>query len=204
MGENERLEAAIGGDADALAELLESEGPRIRAIVERELPSRFQSLLSADDVMQQTYADAFLSISGFVPRGDGAFGGWLLKLAKRNLVDAIRMLSAEKRGGKRHKIEAGALEQSYAELYEVMLRTYSTPSRSVAGREAKMALESALSQLPEHYAEVIRAYDLEGCPIEEAAERVKRTAGATYMLRARAHDRLAEVMGSASRYFTGG
>lgn len=198
------VEKATKGDRAALATLLEQEGPAVRRIVEAELPERFRSLLSSDDVMQQTYADAFLGIERFVPRGEGAFRAWLTRLAKRNLVDAIRMLSAAKRGGDRRRVDAHALEESYAALYEVVQRTLSTPSRKVAGREARSALDDALAKLPQHYAQVVQMYDLEGRPIEEVADCVGRRVGATYMLRSRAHDRLGELMGSASRFFTAG
>jgi RNA polymerase sigma factor (sigma-70 family) len=200
----EHVERATQGDRAALTELLELEGPAVRRVVEAELPKRFQSLLSADDVMQQTYADAFLGIERFVPRGEGAFRAWLTRLAKRNLVDAVRMLSAEKRGGDRRRVDAHALEESYAALYEVVQRTLSTPSRQVASREARAALDDALAKLPEHYAKVVRMYDLEGRPIEEVADSLGRRVGATYMLRSRAHDRLGVLMGSASQFFTAG
>lgn len=201
-GKQSQLDRAIGGDREALSGLLAEAGPDVRRIVEAEFPRRFQSSLSMDDVMQQTYADAFVGIRRFVPRGEGAFQAWLIRLAKRNLVDAVRMLSAEKRGGDRRALETQTPESSFAAFHEYLLRTFSTPSRSIAGREAKVALEEALAALPDHYAQVVRLYDLEGRSIEEVATAVGRSEGATYMLRSRAHDWLAERMGSASRFFT--
>lgn len=200
--EQDVLDRAINGDREALASLLEQSGPEVRRIIESEFPKRFQSSLSMDDVMQQTYADAFVGIKRFVPRGEGAFRAWLIRLAKRNLVDAIRMLSAEKRGGSRRQMETPAPEASYAALYEYILRSLSTPSRKMAGREAQLALEEALAQLPSHYAQVVRLYDLAGQSIEDVAKAVGRSVGATYMLRSRAHDWLVERMGPASRFFT--
>jgi DNA-directed RNA polymerase specialized sigma24 family protein len=45
-------------------------------------------------------------------------------------------------------------------------------------------------------------YDLEGRPVQEVAQALGRSPGAVYMLRARAHRRLSEIMGTASRYVT--
>ena len=65
-------------------------------------------------------------------------------------------------------------------------------------RELKKALES----LPTAYRQVIEMYDLEGRPIEEVAVALKRSSGATYMLRSRAHRLLCEVMGTESKYLS--
>ena len=202
--EDDLLDRARTGSVEALSELLADLGPEVRRIVAADFPSRLQSVLSMDDVMQQTYADAFLGIERFVPRGDGAFRAWLIRLAKRNLVDAIRMESAEKRGGSRQQIAIRTPDASFAALYEIISRTMSSPSRKVASNEAKIALEDALAKLPEHYAQVIRLYDLEGQSIEDVAKAICRSVGATYMLRSRAHDWMGELMGSASRFFTAG
>lgn len=63
-------------------------------------------------------------------------------------------------------------------------------------------LERMLSRLPADYERVIRMYDLEGRGIEEVASELGRSSGAIYMLRARAHERLAGLLGSESRFFS--
>jgi RNA polymerase sigma factor (sigma-70 family) len=152
--------------------------------------------------MQQTYADAFLSINRFVPRGEGAFRAWLIRLAKRNLLDAVRMLSAEKRGGNRAAVGGGVSGESLAALYEMMEASISSPSGGAARAESKSALQDAIEKLPPEYAKVVRLYDLEGLPVERVAAELTRSVGAVYMLRARAHERLSELMGSPSQFFT--
>ena len=49
---------------------------------------------------------------------------------------------------------------------------------------------------------MIRLYDLEGRPIAEVAAEMGRSSGAVHMLRARAHDRLRELLGPESAFFT--
>ena len=103
--EADLLTAAVAGDQDALAALLEWYAPRVRRSLAGKIDKRWRSLLSEDDVMQETYADAFLSIRTFVPRNTGAFLRWLMTLARNNLLDAVRGLQTEKKGGDRVRLD---------------------------------------------------------------------------------------------------
>ena len=193
---------AVAGDRDALAKLLARHGPAIRQGLADRIPARWQSLLSVDDVVQQTYIDAFLDVERFVPRGEGAFAAWLSKIAERNLLDALRMLEADKRGKGREQVEPGGSDESFVALYEQLGCTHSTPSRHAARREARICLEKAIEHLPRIYHTVVRMYDLEDRPVEEVAATLDRNPGAVYMLRARAHRHLNETMGTASQYLS--
>lgn len=198
----ELLGKAVRGDEQALTELLEKHGPAIRRRLAGAIPKRWQSLLSEDDVLQQTYVDAFLDIGRFVGDDGRAFEAWLHTLAKRNMLDGIKMLETDKRGGDRRRIELGSRDESMVALYEVLGGTITTPSRKAARQEAGDALKKALESLPTAYRQVIELYDLDGHPIEEVAAALERSCGAIYMLRSRAHRLLSEIMGSQSKYFS--
>ncbi len=201
--DDDLLSRATQGDHDALVDLLEKHGASIRNGLSRKIPRRWRSLISEDDVMQQTFTDAFLDISQFVPQGEGSFAAWLATLANRNLLDSIRMLNADKRGGNRLRIEPASSDESFVMLYELVGAISATPSRNVAKMEAKAAIEQATQQLPETHRKVVEMYDLEGRPIGEVAKALQRSEGAVFMLRARAHRRLAEILGAASRFLSG-
>lgn len=196
------LDQAASGNHEALAALLEQYGPRIRQGLAGQIPTRWQAVLSADDVMQQSYVDAFMDISGFDPRGEGSFIKWLRTLTRRNLLDAIRMLEAEKRGKRRRNIRPPSNEKSLVALYEQLGCTRSTPSRHAARNEACVSLRHAIEELPSTYRRVVEMYDLEGRPVENVAAAMKRSPGAIFMLRSRAHRRLHELMGTASLYLS--
>lgn len=199
--DNALLTQAIAGDADALATLLERQGPVIRGQLIPQMPTRWQSLLSVEDVLQQTFADAFVDIKSLRTPDVRALHAWLLRLAKRNLIDAIRMLEAAKRGGDRKRVEATTREESFVALHEMLGAVTNTPSRDARRGEAISAMDVALAKLPEPHQTVIKQYDLESRSIEEVAKAIGRTPGATYMLRARAHRMLAEALGSPSKFF---
>lgn len=195
------LQRAIASDRDALAALLEQHAPAVRRSLRNAIPRRWRALLSVDDVLQQTYADAFLHIGHFDPAGPASFATWLGTLAQRNVLDALRMLQAEKRGGGRPPAEFASPADSVTALYELLSGTTSTPSRRLARQEACNELERALRQLPAAQQQAVRLYDLEGLPVAEIAGRLGRSVGAVYMLRARAHQQLREQMGASGKYF---
>lgn len=199
--ETELLASALRGDRDALAALLEGHAARLRTALARKIPTRWQSILSADDVVQETFTDAFLDFQSFSPQGEGSFARWLAQLADHNLNDAIRMLSAEKRGGTRRR--AQTQRDSAVALYELLGATSTTPSRCVARREAESAIRGAVRELPETYRKVVEMYDLQGRPISDVAAALGRSEGAVFMLRARAHRRLASFLGTPSRFLSG-
>ena len=206
MADEERplLDKAVSGDADALSSLLKKYASGVRASISGQIPAKWQSLLSEDDVMQQTYADAFMDIEHFDPDEDGSFSGWLCRLAQCNLRDAIRMLKAVKRGGRRNRVEFDDPEKSAVVLVNLLAASGTSPSGWAAGREVKSLLGRAMDRLPPSYRLVVRMFDLEGQDIGTIARQLDRRPGAVYMLRARAHDRLRELLGATSDFFTDG
>ena len=196
------LTRAAAGDAEALSSLLEQDGPAVRTYVATQLPPRWQAVLSADDVMQQTYIDAFLDVSQFDPEGSGTFAAWLTTLAKRNMVDAIRMLEADKRGAGRRQVLDRTTDGSIWQLWSQLAQSRSTPSRHAARNEARQFLERAIADLPAAYRTVVEMYDLQGHPVADVAAALDRTPGAVFMLRSRAHRLLRKNMGTASLYLS--
>lgn len=197
------IDRAVNGDEEALTELLERFGPTVRQSLARSLPHRWQAVLSVDDVMQETYIDAFLDIGHFEPRGVGSFVAWLQTLARRNLLDALRMLEAEKRGRNRRSIKPESAEGSLLALAEQLGTTNATPSRHAAKREAGGKLQDAIQRLPETYRYVVEQYDLIGRPVDEIAAALSRSPGAVFMLRSRAHRQLGALMGTPSQFLSG-
>lgn len=202
----QQVARAVEGDESALSELLRRHGPEVRVAMGHKIGVHWRSVIDEDDVMQVTYLEAFLRIGSFVPgeNADDSFRGWLRRIAENNLKDAVRSLERAKRPDPRRRVQAraGANDDSYVDLVETLGVTNSTPSRAAAKVEAQSAIEKTLAKLPPDYAEVIRQYDLRGQSAEEVSKHLGRSEGAVFMLRARAHDRLRELIGTESQFFT--
>jgi len=196
------LEKARSGDREALLDLLEELGPPIRGRIGAKIPAAMKPSLDEDDVMQVTYLEAVLKIERFQSGGVDGFRAWLSTLAENNLRDAIRQMEAAKRPDPRKRV-VGSKEESAVSLVQMLGAGSMTPSRVVARGEAVKFLDETISKLPSDYQKVIRMYDLECQPIKAVAEAMGRREGAVYMLRSRAHDYLAGLMGGdAGRFFT--
>lgn len=195
------LERARNGERAALAKILEEVGPRVRGRIESKLSPAIRTLLDADDVMQVTYMEVVLRLKSFSGGGTSGFVAWVTRLAENNLIDAVRALEAAKRLDPRKKITANRNDSATA-LVAILGVTHTTPSRIVAKDEAGAMIEVALRALPPDYETVVRLHDLEQRPMAEIAQILKRSEGAAYMLRARAHDRLKEILGSDSKFFS--
>lgn len=197
--QHDLVRRAVQGDIDALTELLATHGPQVEAKLK--IGRQWRNVLEPGDVMQVTYLEAFMQIGSFRPDRADAFTAWLRRIAENNLRDAIRGLERQKQPQPSRRVEAGVTTDSFVCLYEHLAATSATPSRIVAKEDTKRLLEAAIARLPDDYAATVRMYDLEGRPIAEVCKAMNRSAGAVHMLRARAHDRLCELLGSASNWF---
>jgi len=190
---DELLPRAVSGDREALAALLEAAAPEIRAILSTELQPPWQSQIDLDDLLQTTYLEAFLRIRQFAS-GPRALKSWLLQIGRNNLRDAIRELSRAKRPHPRARVQRAG-HDSHCELLDLLSTSSTTPDRRAARGELVDLLRSAIQTLPSSYQRVVEMFDLDGRPVHEVASAIDRSEGAVYMLRARAHDRLREILG---------
>jgi RNA polymerase sigma-70 factor (ECF subfamily) len=197
------LQKAVEGDLAALRRLLEQCGGEVRRRITGQIENRWRSVLDEDDVMQVTYLEAFLHIDQLTARDTPAFVAWLTRIAENVIRDAVRGLSRQKRPDSARRIVPTNEMDSYVGLLECIGVTTTTPSQNVASMDAIGVLEGAIQRLPEDYRTAVRLYDLEGRAIAEVAKAMGRTEGAVHMLRARAHDRLRQELGSSSQFFTG-
>jgi RNA polymerase sigma factor (sigma-70 family) len=188
---------AVTGDKDALGELLEQVGPQVETSLV--VSPTWRGLLDAADVMQVTYLEAFMQIRRFDAQRAEAFPGWLRQMAENNLRDAIRALETRKKPSPRLQLDAFGGDASLA-LFDVLTAGVGTPSRLARGNEAGERLRRALQCLPVDYARTVQLYDLDGRDVDEVAAALGRSAGAVFMLRARAHARLRELLGDPAQF----
>lgn len=198
LPDGELLMSAVSGNKDALGTLLLRHGGVVRQAVASDIGPKYRSIIDEDDVMQVTYLEAFLRIRDLRTAEVGAFIGWLKQIARNNLQDAIKGLTAAKRPDPRRQARPTSPDESALALFEIAGMDPVTASQVVGQAERKTILTEALRQMPPDYAKVIREYDLEGQPIEVVAQHLGRSSGAVFMVRARAIERLKEVLPSIS------
>lgn len=203
--EDTLLQRAVAGEQEALAALLECCASTLRNRLAPAMPARWRHAFDLDDVLQHTFADALLSITSLEPRGMDAFTAWLVTLGRHNILNAIRGLEADKRGGGRARLggamQAGA-DDSCVNLLDQLGAETRTASRAVARQEAVASLLQAIEMLPDAHRTAVLLYDIECRPMDSVAAALARSPGAVHMLRARAHRLLAERLGTASRYLS--
>ncbi len=202
-GDEVLLQQAVEGDVAALRTLLERFGAEVRQRIAGRIEKRWQALVDEDDVMQVAYLEAFLHIDQLTARDLPSFLAWLTRIAENALRDAVRGLSRQKRPNPARRVEVPSPTDSYVGLLECLGVTTTTPSREATQRDAASVLEAAIQRLPDDYHRAVRLYDLEGRSVSDVATTMGRSVGAVHMLRARAHDRLREELGTTSQFFSG-
>lgn len=188
------LSAAVTGDHDALSKLLLNFAFDLRRYCASLIDTKWQSLLSEDDILQESYAEMFLSVSDFRGQTPNAFFNWSKKICRHNYLDAVNGLSALKRGG--GKVRQLGKDDSMRELFEVVC-TDDSPRLKISKQESIKKLASAIQDLPQDYADVILAIEIECRPIAEFAREHACSEGAVYMRRSRAIRALRQVLGSS-------
>ncbi len=203
LDEDDLQKQATAGDREALGRLLFAHRQRLLRHIGRKLPAALLSVVSDEDVLQQTFVNAFRDIRRFRPQGEGSFYAWLAAIADHRLLDAIKTHGRKKRGGDRQRVfqprEQGS---TVGDLLDRLSDGGATPSGRVARREAVAALQIELAGLNDDYRRAIELRFVEGCGIEEIAAAMGRTPDAVRGLLYRAQQKLKEGMGRSSAWLT--
>jgi RNA polymerase sigma-70 factor (ECF subfamily) len=200
----DQVQAVVEGDPNALSAILEAFHVELVTHLTGRIARAFQSVLSVDDVLQVTYLEVFMRIRQFRPGTVESLLRWLKKSADHNLIDAVRLLKADKRPPPARAITAPVGADSFTNFVAGLAGTGTSPPTAAGRSDLQSCVEAALKELPPIYADVIRNYDLEGKSIDEVCKIVGRSRGAVHMLRVRAHERMRELLGTASKYFSSG
>ncbi|MFP6602753.1 MAG: RNA polymerase sigma factor [Pirellulaceae bacterium] len=201
--EDQLLQQAIAGEVVALEQLLWSQYDRLQRRIQRKIPAGMRGSLTAEDILQTTFVDAWKNIGTFTPQGDDAFYRWIATIAERKLTDRVRAQGAVKRGGK--KAVAGmqqAAASSMVNLVDLVAGDWRSPSGSVAFREAERILTVALGNLKDDYRTAISMRYLQGKPIADIAKKLNRTERAVQMICNRSLKKLREALGRSSLYLS--
>lgn len=195
---------AVSGEPLALERLLLDHHRDLLQRIQDRVPASLRSTFSAEDLLQETFADVFRDIRQFRPGGAGSFSRWLETIADHRVLDAIRANRADKRGGGRAPVEASPRVDDSAvfTLLDIVAVHERTPSRSAAGHEAIAAVQAAIGRLKPDYRDAIRMRYIEGLSVAETAAQMDRTERAVHKLCSRGLQKLRESLGEASKFLS--
>jgi RNA polymerase sigma-70 factor (ECF subfamily) len=164
------VERARAGERSAFDRLIERYRTRLHAGVEMQIQRLERSSLEAEEILQETLAQALQSLDRFQWRGEDSFYLWLCGIA-RNVI---------------FKVTRKSRQQRLLQLPEHIRASSPSPSKALRREERFDRLERAFAGLKPEYREVLRLSRLEGLKVKEIAARMKRSENAVRHLMARA------------------
>jgi RNA polymerase sigma-70 factor (ECF subfamily) len=195
--------AAVDGNRVALERLLLANYDDLSRQIAAKLPARLQATQAVEDILQQTFLQAFRDVQRFEPRSDASFGDWLSRIAENRLLDSIKMHDRQKRGGNWGRVGEGSPDDSrLAPLLDWIAGAEAPPSSIVARAEALQALTVAIASLEQDQREAIRLRLLENMSLEETAAALGRSPDAVRGLIHRGKHKLKDAMGRASQWLS--
>lgn len=173
------VQLAKSGDRQAFDLLVEESRGQVEAAVVSLVEPRLRGALALDDIVQEIFVVAFLSIQRFEWRGEGSFIAWLKGIAKHVVQSALR--------NARHRPSLEILREPPA--------TDPSPSRLLRREERFDRLRAALDALRGDHKTVLTLARIEGLPVREIARKMDRTEEAVRQLLSRALKALRRTFG---------
>ena len=190
------IDAARGGDAEALGELLSAYRKYLVFLARSGLHKHVQAKADPSDIAQEVCLAAHGNIGNF--RGESAeqFAAWLRGILSRTLAMHIRRyLGTEKRDARLEQNMNQSITNASDFLQAKVTADVTSPSQHFARNEAFLQLASALETLPEDYRQVIVLRHVEGLPFAEVARMMDRSVNSVEKLWVRALAKLKVTIG---------
>jgi RNA polymerase sigma-70 factor (ECF subfamily) len=175
---------------------------RLRGLVAGKIPARFQSILSADDILQEVAMAAERTLGSLVDRdNERAIDRWLTHIAMSKTVDALRSVRALKRGGGIFIGEGRFM--SFSNIFANAPSAQKPPSSDVRSAEAAQAVTKALEQLSPDRKQVVELRFIAGLSHADIAARMGKTEAAINSLLFHALRQLRMILGGPELYLSG-
>ena len=157
--EAELIRRARGRDEAAVRAILKANNRRLYRLARGILRNDGE----AEDVVQETYVQAFTHLEDF--RGDSSLATWLSRIAMNLAAGRLRR---QRPGVEWTTLPPGVLEAQI--IHFPQLATSEDPEKSMAQREIRHVVEHAIDELPEVFRIVFIARVIEGMNVEDTAE----------------------------------
>lgn len=156
-------------------QLLRQHAPHLRQEIGEMIPRDFRADLSADDVLQDVWVEAFLAASRLrLLRGAEVFR-WLRVVTRNKVLNAVKSATSLKRGGVHRAGQFPGFETDAPSLAaSECLAHLKTPSRIMMNQELADAVQQAMAHLPEDQQKAVRLR-LDGCSFQEIGHALHRS-----------------------------
>ena len=181
------VKAALAGDQQALAQLLQQCLPLIQGCVDREMGQQLRQQESRADVVQSVCREVLEDFRRhvFEFRGEAEFREWLKQATLHKVQGRARWFSAQKRDAER----AVPLDTSITP----QLADSRTPSRAAADHEEIVRFRQAMQRLDDTSRQVVELAWFQQLAHREVAERLGITEAHSRVLLSRALARIAKL-----------
>jgi RNA polymerase sigma-70 factor (ECF subfamily) len=192
---NDLAERMRQGDAEALAGFIAGHRAPLMAYIERRLGAALRRKIESDDVLQEVSAEA-VRVLPTIGTGAREPFAWLCQLAERRIIDAHRRFygAAKRDAGRELSIGKGALDESRAQVVDMLVASMTTASEVFSRNVRQERLSEALATLPGEQREVLRLRYVEGWPSKQIAEQFGKTDGAIRVMLTRSLNRLQTIL----------
>jgi RNA polymerase sigma-70 factor (ECF subfamily) len=150
MHDRELVDAVLAGHPEAYRVLVEREAQTVVAICAGIL----KNAEDADDVAQEAFVRAYRSLAGY--RGDGTFGAWIARIARRMAIQRAATMRRNATVGE-PSMEIWATDDE------------ANPERRLMKTQHAAALRSAIDALPADQREVLELRFYRDMPVEAIA-----------------------------------
>ena len=165
--EAELIERLQSGDKSACAQCIEIHSPHVYGLALRLMENEAE----AEDVLQETFMNAFRAIESF--EGRSGLGTWLYRITYNTAMMRLR-----KRKAPAVSVEETLSAEDGQIVPEQLFDWCCLPEEDFESSEVKMELEAAIKDLPETYKTVFVMRELEGLSTEETAVALDLTTSA--------------------------
>lgn len=157
--DDERIARTQAGDAAAFDDLIVKYSPRLYGLVYNMTANHEDT----NDLLQEIWAKAFRSISGF--RGRSSFPTWMHSISVNMSINFL------KKRGRRFTMSLDDLDSSIHHDKEfIELTSGSTPVREANLKELQKRLNDAMQKLSKEHRAVVTMFDIQGMPHAEIAK----------------------------------
>lgn len=204
--EQEQLQLAIGGNPQALGELMQAKRDKLLKIIRFRINPRLRSRLDEEDVLQEALVEATTRFPTYAENPEMPFFLWLRFIAVQKVMQLHRKhLGVQARDASR-EISIFAQPQPHASsaiLAAHLMGKHTSPSIAAMRAELALKVERALNSMNDVDREILALRRFEGLKNGEVAEllNISKTAASNRYVRAleRMHRIVEDLKSSESR-----